>query len=244
MSRKTKKVRGVKLRVIGGDMRGRTFAYHGESFTRPMKDKIRESLFNILGQSVRGARVADLFAGTGALAIEALSRKAEFAVAIEPNARASHQIRKSLQGLGLERRTEVITGDAFRVAPRLFEQSLAVRKDAESVESDSQQLFEPDNNPGASQTSERPSEDDLFIEAIQPWIVFFCPPYVMWKSHQAELNRLIAQAVEKAPPGSRLILEAEKDLDTDSLPGRPWDIRSYGNTVIAIHQPANVCGLR
>ena len=70
------KVRPLSLRIIGGDMRGRTVHYHGAAFTRPMKDSVRESLFNIVGIATKGAICFDLFAGTGALAFEALSRGA------------------------------------------------------------------------------------------------------------------------------------------------------------------------
>ena len=64
-------------------MRGRTVVYHGAEFTRPMKDSVRESLFNIIGPRIKGSAVVDLFAGTGAVAFESLSRGASSASAIE-----------------------------------------------------------------------------------------------------------------------------------------------------------------
>ena len=71
------------LRIIGGRFRGRKLAYSGDPRTRPMKDRVREALFNLLGRAVEGKTAIDLFAGTGALAFEALSRGAARAVAIE-----------------------------------------------------------------------------------------------------------------------------------------------------------------
>lgn len=110
----------TKLRVIGGQMRGRPIQYHGASFTRPMKDNIRENLFNILGKATRGAICYDLFAGTGALAFESLSRGAKSAVVIEQHREAIRYIHQTAQALDVEASIEVITGDTFRVAPRLL----------------------------------------------------------------------------------------------------------------------------
>ena len=116
-----KTVRGIKLRIIGGSMRGRSVPYHGSQITRPMKDSVRESLFNILGPAIVGTRAMDLFAGTGILAIEAISRGASEAVVVERDVRAADFIKKTITTLGIERRVDVRVGDAFRTAPSLFE---------------------------------------------------------------------------------------------------------------------------
>ena len=118
---KKKAVRGIKLRIIGGSMRGRSVPYHGSQITRPMKDSVRESLFNILGPAIVGTRAMDLFAGTGILAIEAISRGASEAVAVERDVRAADFIKRTLATLDIERRVEVRIGDAFRTATSLFE---------------------------------------------------------------------------------------------------------------------------
>src|SRR5688572_16458652 len=73
----------VGLRIIGGSMRGRKLKYSGEARTRPMKDRVREAVFNLLGTTVEGCYVIDLFAGTGALGLEAISRGATGATFIE-----------------------------------------------------------------------------------------------------------------------------------------------------------------
>ena len=64
------------LRIIGGRLRGSVIEYHGDPRTRPMKDRVREAAFNLIGPQVVGTFAIDLFAGTGALAFEALSRGA------------------------------------------------------------------------------------------------------------------------------------------------------------------------
>jgi 16S rRNA (guanine966-N2)-methyltransferase len=105
----------ARLRVIGGKLRGRTILYNGEPGLRPMKDRVRESLFNLLGP-VTGMNVIDLFAGTGALSFEALSRGAQHAFAIErrfPNVRV---IQETAASLGTTEQITVVAGDAFKWA--------------------------------------------------------------------------------------------------------------------------------
>ncbi|WP_146391208.1 RsmD family RNA methyltransferase [Allorhodopirellula solitaria] len=117
----TAKPKATKLRIIGGDMGGRTVTYHGEEFTRPMRDSVRENLFNILGRGIRGTTAFDLFAGTGVLAFEAISRGAVRAVAVEPVRKAAEQIRKTVDHLDLESKFTLVQGDAFAVANRLLQ---------------------------------------------------------------------------------------------------------------------------
>src|SRR6185369_13778531 len=73
----------VGLRIIGGKLRGRKLQYSGDLRTRPMKDRVREAVFNLLGPGVKGSHAIDLFAGTGALGLEAISRGAAQATLIE-----------------------------------------------------------------------------------------------------------------------------------------------------------------
>ncbi len=87
------------MRIISGDARGRKlFAPSGED-TRPTADRIRESVFNILSRDVRGSVVLDLFGGTGAMALEALSRGAEYAVIVDLNREAIRAIERNAEGV-------------------------------------------------------------------------------------------------------------------------------------------------
>lgn len=87
------------MRIISGEARGRTlFAPPGDQ-TRPTSDKIRGSLFNILGMNVPDAQVADLFGGTGALSLEALSRGAKHAVIVESGRQAFEVIRRNAKNV-------------------------------------------------------------------------------------------------------------------------------------------------
>jgi 16S rRNA (guanine966-N2)-methyltransferase len=117
----------VLMRVVGGKLRGRALAAPKSKAIRPTADRLRESLFNILVHSfddpVTGARVLDLFAGTGALGIEALSRDATFALFVEEAAVARALIRENVAALGLGgssrifRRDATELGEAHPVAP-------------------------------------------------------------------------------------------------------------------------------
>lgn len=102
-----------KLRIVGGKFRGRQIEYSGDPLTRPMKDNIREALFNLVGGWVENKAVFDLFAGTGAIGIEALSRGASKAILIERHFPTVRIINQNVQSLGLEEQTDVFSSDTF-----------------------------------------------------------------------------------------------------------------------------------
>ena len=103
----------VGVRIIGGRFRGRKLEYTGDLRTRPMKDRVRESLFNRLGPTVRGKTAVDLFAGTGALGFEALSRGATRAIFIEQHLPTALAIRRTAVTLQTEDAIEVVTANTF-----------------------------------------------------------------------------------------------------------------------------------
>ncbi len=102
------------VRIIAGQYRRRQLPYLGDRRTRPMKDRVRENVFNLLQQVVEGTHALDLFAGTGALGFEALSRGAVSATFGEHHAATAEQIRRNAEFLGCGDRAHVITGDSFR----------------------------------------------------------------------------------------------------------------------------------
>ena len=100
------------MRIIAGDHRGRKLAQVEGDHIRPTADRIREALFNILGPFVRGSRVLDLFAGTGALGLEALSRGAEHAVFVDASQKSCAVVKENIQRCRLEDKTQVRHGKA------------------------------------------------------------------------------------------------------------------------------------
>ncbi len=104
------------MRIVGGEFRGRPLAAPRDQAIRPTTDRVREALFNVIAHRypdrLRGARVLDLFAGTGALGLEALSRGAAFCVFIEESAEGRGLIRTNVEAFGLQGRTKIFRRDA------------------------------------------------------------------------------------------------------------------------------------
>lgn len=103
----------VGLRIIGGRLRGRRLLYDGSWSIRPMRDRVREAIFNILRDAVVDAHVIDIFAGTGAMGLEALSRGAKFVQFIERDPTACRVLLQNIERLQLQEQTEAIVSDAF-----------------------------------------------------------------------------------------------------------------------------------
>jgi 16S rRNA (guanine966-N2)-methyltransferase len=109
------------MRIVGGRFRGRALAAPKSQAIRPTGDRLRESIFNILahgyGDPVTGARVLDLFAGTGALGLEALSRGADFVLFVDDGAEARALIRANVDTLGVGGTSRVFRRDARSLGP-------------------------------------------------------------------------------------------------------------------------------
>jgi 16S rRNA (guanine966-N2)-methyltransferase len=101
------------LRVTGGTLRGRRLRVADVGGLRPTPERTRETLFNWLRGRLEGARVLDLFAGSGALAVEALSRGAAEALLVERDPRAAAALRAACAELGIERHARVLRRDAL-----------------------------------------------------------------------------------------------------------------------------------
>ena len=110
------------MRIIGGTLGGRTLAAPADNRVRPTSDKVRQAIFNILahndfGVTLAGARVADLFAGTGAFGIEALSRGAAFCLFVEEAAESRALIRQNVEAFQLTGVTKIWRRDATDLGP-------------------------------------------------------------------------------------------------------------------------------
>ena len=109
------------MRVVGGRLKGRVLLTPSSRAIRPTSERLRESIFDILEHRfpghIEGSRVVDLFAGTGALAIEALSRGARFALFVDNGAEARALLRNNVEALGLGGVTKVYRRDATDLGP-------------------------------------------------------------------------------------------------------------------------------
>jgi 16S rRNA (guanine(966)-N(2))-methyltransferase RsmD len=112
------------MRIIAGTLKGRRLQGPEAPGLRPTSDGLRETLFNVLGSSIEGARVLDAFAGTGAVGLEALSRGAAHATFVERDRRALAGLGANVRHCGVEDACAIIRDDFFRapaLAPRAFD---------------------------------------------------------------------------------------------------------------------------
>ncbi|MDP3897808.1 MAG: 16S rRNA (guanine(966)-N(2))-methyltransferase RsmD [Mesorhizobium sp.] len=109
------------MRIVGGEFRGRTLLAPRSNDIRPTSDRTREAVFNVLAHRfpdrLEGQRVLDLFAGTGALGLEAISRGASFCLFIEESAEGRGLVRNNVEAMGLLGRTKLFRRDATALGP-------------------------------------------------------------------------------------------------------------------------------
>jgi len=205
----------TELRIIGGHFRNSKLRYHGDPVTRPMKERVRESIFNLVSTECHGKHAIDLFAGTGALGLEAISRGASHATFIEKHIPTARVVEENIASLDLEDRTELLMTSAFLWGKRdLPNAEFGLRNAESSAESQSK----------------------------IPWLVFCSPPYVFFIDRQREMLSLIADLIEHAPPGSIFLVESDERFDFDLLPGGVrkekkgpgWDVRTYAPAVVGV----------
>ena len=101
-------------RIIAGKMRGMRLKTLPGTITRPITDRVKEALFNIIGVDIQGAYFLDLFGGSGSVGLEALSRGAEFSQFIELNSKAYAILKDNLEKTGCEENARLMKADAFK----------------------------------------------------------------------------------------------------------------------------------
>jgi 16S rRNA (guanine966-N2)-methyltransferase len=104
------------MRIIAGQFRGRRLLAPKSDATRPITDRAKQSVFDVLNPRIAGARIYDCFAGTGSLGLESLSRDAEFATFFEADRSAVKLLTENLAALGAAGRARIIPGDIFKWA--------------------------------------------------------------------------------------------------------------------------------
>lgn len=107
------------MRIIAGRWRGHSIAAPPSDRTRPTTDRVREAWMSMMQPAIPGARVLDLFAGSGGLGLETLSRGAQHATFVEKSGRALRTIRSNIEKLSAEAETTVVRGDALEFVDRI-----------------------------------------------------------------------------------------------------------------------------
>jgi 16S rRNA (guanine966-N2)-methyltransferase len=208
------------LRIVGGKFRGRKLRYQPfcveeNLVTRPMKDRVREAIFNLVGLEVKGRYAIDLFAGTGALGLEAISRGAVGATFIEKHVPTARVVEANITSLEVQSIAELKTTSAF----------LWTKRDMSNAD-----------------FGMRNTELDQPSETLHSWIVFCSPPYAFYDERQDDMLELITAVTERAPEGSLVDVEADDRFDFNLLPGGPvgekrtdrWQVRTYSPAVVGV----------
>jgi len=207
------------LRIVGGTFRGRKLRYEpfqvkDDPVTRPMKHRVREAIFNLIGMEVRGCHAFDLFAGTGALGLEAISRGAVGATFIEKHIPTARVVETNITNLEVQTIAQLRTTSAF----------LWARRDLANTD-----------------CGLRIVEGEQTSKPI-PWLVFCSPPYAFYVDRRDEMLELIAAVADRAPNGSLIVVEADERFDFSLLPGGPvgdkrtdrWQVRVYPPAVVGV----------
>ncbi len=215
------------LRIIGGRFRGSklrfaSFVAGGDAVTRPMKHRVREAIFDLIGTEVKGRYAIDLFAGTGALGLEGLSRGAVGATFIERHIPTARVIEENITSLGVEADCEVLATSAFLWAKRDMLNSEFGIRNSESLPSLNSAIRNP--------------------QSAIPWLVFCSPPYAFYVDRQDDMLALVSAVLKHAPPGSMVVVESDERFDFNLLPGgtvgdkrdADWQVRTYSPAVVGV----------
>ncbi|MAT72065.1 MAG: hypothetical protein CMJ58_21375 [Planctomycetaceae bacterium] len=219
------------LRIIGGRLRGSKLRYEpymdgADPVTRPMKHRVREALFNLVSTECGGRYAIDLFAGTGALGLEAISRGAVGATLIEKHVPTARVVEENIAALGLTEQCDLRVTSAFLWAKR--------------------DLAKAEGGGGKAEGHVAQSSDGLAAAPLppsdHPWLVFCSPPYAFFVDRQDEMLDLIARVVAVAPPESIVLVEADERFDFTLLPegvaadrrGDGWQVRTYAPAVVGV----------
>jgi len=212
----------TELRIVGGRFRGRKLKYEpfrlgDDPVTRPMKHRVRESIFNLVSMGAEGRHAIDLFAGTGALGLEALSRGAVHATFIERHVPTARVIEENIKALGVEDQSTLLVTSAF----------LWAKRDLPSGE------WGMGN--GGSRERELGNEPSPFPirHSPLPWLVFCSPPFAFYVDCREEMLELITAIMHHAPADSIIVVEADEGFDFQSLPGE-WDVRTYLPAIVGV----------
>jgi len=181
----------TQIRIVAGALRGRKLTCTVNPNLRPTPDMVRGALFSILGNAVPGRPFFDVFAGTGIVGLEALSRDASRVTFVERDFRVASEIGQHLQAVGGADRGTLVRTDVYRWVERW------------------EALEEPVN-------------------------VFFSPPFADFERRSDEFLATVAAVMQKAHPGSVLVVQSEQNAPLGPLPGEGWEQRRYGRNVLLL----------
>ncbi|HEY8666308.1 MAG TPA: RsmD family RNA methyltransferase [Tepidisphaeraceae bacterium] len=208
------------LRIIAGEFRGRRLLPPEGDVTRPITDRAKQSLFDIISDLIPGAYVYDLFAGTGSMGLESLSRGAAGALFFERDWSARSRLRQNIQSLRLTDKSQIVTTDIFA----WFEQATALPPPpAPAASTDAA---------GEAATND-PVKPPTAIPLRPADLVFLDPPYSFLTDRPVDLLGLADKLVTAhLAPDGRIIFRHDAK-DSLALPDlKRYDLRTYGGMTI------------
>ncbi|MBI5302589.1 MAG: RsmD family RNA methyltransferase [Chloroflexi bacterium] len=216
------------MRVISGTARGRTLKSPGEA-TRPITDRVKESLFNIIAADVRDANVLDLFAGAGSVGIEALSRGARAATFVELDRAALNAIRANLELTRLTSRARIVRLDVFK-----FIRGYPVIASREASKQSS-----PPNPPldkGRAKVGLEIASSQRSLLAMTPFdLIYIAPP--QYKELWSETLKTLDTREVLAPDGILVAQIHPKEYTELALTQfELYDQRKYGSTMLCFYR--------
>lgn len=204
------------VRIIGGSYRGVSLIYSGDKVTRPMKDSVREALFNLVGGFLQETIAFDLFAGTGVVGLESLSRGSNHAVLVERHVPTTKIIRQNVETVDVNEQVSICGSDSF----------FWVRQFVKQLENQKSEV------------------DKLTYEQLRqvPWAVFCCPPYDLFVDKTEQLLEMLESLIRLSPPNSLFVVESDERFDTKLLAtatakidgDHAWDRREYSPAIISL----------
>lgn len=223
----------MSLKVIAGEFGGRNLQSVKGVGTRPLLGQVREALFNILGDWVRDKEVWDLFAGTGASGLEALSRGARRVFFVEKSNQALKVLRANIESLGVEDRSVVIRGDAWRPTVMIPSEEAAP---GDSLPDDS-------GDAPADGEAECVSTGRLGAE-LPADLIFLDPPYKAVTEDPSRAAYLAQQLLGRLAPGGMLCFHfLDGHLDRDDFdPSLTVEIRRWGKSAVALIEKPGTAG--
>jgi 16S rRNA G966 N2-methylase RsmD len=215
------------MRIIAGEFRGRKLLPPEGEVTRPITDRVKQSLFDVLSPRMENARVYDCFAGTGSMGLECLSRGAEHVTFFETHRSAVDRLKQNIQVLGMRERTTVIGKDLFR----WFAQTRQVKPPM-----DGGIVCEFPTEPGRAapdraDTARLSNSNSTHYGLVD--LIFLDPPYRFLRERPEELQSVARTIASGHLATDGLVVFRHNAADTLALePLKVMDVRSYGSMTL------------
>jgi 16S rRNA G966 N2-methylase RsmD len=212
------------MRIIAGEARGRRLVAPRGRRTRPPLERLRESLFSILGEAVEGAEVLDLFAGAGAFGLEALSRGAQRATFVERDREALEALLRNVTELGFTARSRVLRGDALASPP--LGQPMAVAPPAGART----------GRRWPGDVAERGSPGSEPPEGYR--IIFVDPPFALLATPEgaAAVSRRVEGLMDRFLGAGGVLLLRQPARGHCQITPPPTDQRKFGESVVLLFE--------